>query len=155
MKPLALGVVGAGLMLVLALPGCDKRTEASTPGQKVDAAIASVDQKAEVARVELKRGAEEAKAAATVAMVDAKQATGEMAQAAGVALSDSAITGGIKASLATDSELKTLDIDVETHEGRAVLKGSAPNAAARARATQLASTVKGVATVDNRLTLKP
>ena len=143
--------LGLGLMLA----ACDRRDDAKTPGQKVDYAIARVDEKADVARVEIKRGAEQAKAAVGVAMVDARQATGGVVQAAGVALSDSAITGSIKASLAADSELKSLDISVETHEGRAVLSGSAPNAAARDRAAQRASAVKGVVALDNRLTIKP
>ena len=44
-----------------------------------------------------------------------------------------------------------LKIDVDTDKGRVVLKGKAPDAAARDRATTLASGVKGVTHVDNRL----
>ena len=144
-----------GLGLVSGLTGCDRHDDAKTPGQKVDYAIARADEKADVARVELQRGAGQAKAAIGVALFDARQAAGGLVQAAGVALSDSAVTGRIKAGFAADAGLKTLDIGVETHEGRAMLSGSAPNAAARERAAGIATAVEGVVALDNRLTITP
>jgi osmotically-inducible protein OsmY len=44
---------------------------------------------------------------------------------------------------------------VETEEGRTVLTGTAPNAAARDRAEGMARAVDGVKSVDNRLEVKP
>jgi osmotically-inducible protein OsmY len=58
------------------------------------------------------------------------------------AVADTTITAGVKAKLATDSDLKTLDVSVETTSGRATLRGKAPNSAARARATQLAASAQ-------------
>ena len=148
-------------MLALALAasllaaGCERHDAPTTPGEKVDYAIARADEKADVARVVLQRGAEQAKAAVGVALVDARQAAGGAMQSAGVALSDSAVTAKIEAGLVADVELKALDIHVETHEGRTTLSGSAPNAAARARAGRVAAAVKGVVSIDNRLTVEP
>ncbi|MET0517392.1 MAG: BON domain-containing protein, partial [Burkholderiaceae bacterium] len=57
--------------------------------------------------------------------------------------------------LAKDSELSALSINVDTRDGRVALKGKAPTLAARDRATQLASAVKGVVSVDNQLVIAP
>ena len=147
--------LAASSIVALALAGCGRHDENQTVGEKVDYAIARADEKADVARVELKRGAEQARAAAGVALVDARQAAGGVVQSAGLALSDSAVTAKIEAGFVADAELKALDIHVETHEGRTTLSGNAPNMAARARAGRLAAEVKGVASLDNRLTIKP
>ncbi|MCU0767830.1 MAG: BON domain-containing protein [Burkholderiaceae bacterium] len=125
-------LVGA-LSAAFALAGCNRQEQPQTTGQKVDAAIETSKDK----------------------MEDAKQATGDALKATGTAIGDSAITASVKASLAADTELKMLDISVETTSGRAVLKGSAPNATARDRATQIAKAVDGVTGVDNLLEVKP
>jgi osmotically-inducible protein OsmY len=125
-------LVGA-LTAAFALAGCNRQEPPQTTGQKVDAAIETSKDK----------------------MEDAKQATGDALKATGTAIGDSAITASVKASLAADADLKMLDISVETTSGRTVLQGSAPTAAARERATQIAKAVDGVTDVDNRLEVKP
>lgn len=132
----------ATVLVAGALVGCNRRDDSTTAGQKVDAAIAKVDEKADAAKAELARDADKA-----------KQAVVGAAQTGVAAVEDTAITAGIKAKLATDADLKTLDIRVETMSGRATLRGSAPNADAQARATQLAAAVSGVTSVDNQLTV--
>lgn len=128
------------LAVALALPGCSRREEAQTAGQQVDAAIAKADEKIDAAQAAIERDTEQA-----------KKATAEAARAAGEVLTDSAITAQVKASLAGDADLRTLDVSVETQAGRVSLRGTAPDAAARNRATQIAAAVKGVAAVDNQL----
>lgn len=135
----ALAVLGT-LAVALALPGCSRREEAQTAGQQVDAAIAKADEKIDAAQAAIERDTEQA-----------KKATAEAARAAGEVLTDSAITAQVKASLAGDADLRTLDVSVETQAGRVSLRGTAPDAAARNRATQIAAAVKGVAAVDNQL----
>ena len=71
------------------------------------------------------------------------------------AASDAAITVAVNAALARDEQLKVLRIDVDTVDGHVVLDGSAPDAAARQRATQLARNIDGVKSVDNRLAVPP
>jgi len=79
------------------------------------------------------------------------RATGVVAEKA----KDAMITAAVNGALAADASLSALRIDVDTTDGRVVLKGSAPDAAARDRATQLARGIDGVLTVDNRLTVNP
>jgi hyperosmotically inducible periplasmic protein len=79
----------------------------------------------------------------------------ELAEKAMNTASDAAITVAVNTALAKDEQLSVLRIDVNTVDGHVVLDGSAPDAAARQRATQLARGVDGVKSVDNRLTLPP
>jgi osmotically-inducible protein OsmY len=145
-------VLGAALV-ALTLVGCNRRDDAPTAGQKVDSAIAKVDEKADAAKAEIARDADKVKETAGQAVTDIKQATGNAAQTATTAVQDTVITAGIKAKLATDPDLKSLDIRVETMSGRATLRGTAPTADSQARATQLAAAVTGVTSVDNQLSV--
>lgn len=137
LNPRTVVVVGAALV-ALTLVGCDRRDNSSTAGQQVDSAMAKVDEKADAAKAELQRDADKVKEAAGRAVT---------------AVEDTAITAGIMAKLAADSDLKASDISVETTAGRATLRGKAPDAAAQTRATQLAAAVTGVTGVDNQLTV--
>lgn len=145
-------VIGAALV-ALGFAGCNRRDDSQSAGQKVDSAIAKADEKVDAAKTEIKREVEQVKAAAGQAVTDMKQATSGAAQTAATTLQDTAITAGIKAKLAMDPDLKTLDVHVETTAGRALLHGTAPSAAAQARATELAAAVDGVISVDNRLSV--
>lgn len=136
-NPSAAVLIGATLV-ALALVGCNRRDDSSTASQKVDSAMGKVEATTDAAKAELQRDADKVK---------------ESAGRAVTAVEDTTITAGIKAKLATDSDLKTLDISVETTSGRATLRGKAPNAAAQARAAQLAAAVSGVTSVDNQLTV--
>lgn len=139
----ALALVPA-LALALTLGGCDSRDDSRTPGQQVDAAIAKTEQKVDAAKAEIKREAEQA-----------KQATGAATVAVATAVSDTATTAAIKARLATDKELKAVDISVETQGGRVALRGTAPSQPALERAVQIAGAVQGVMAVDNHLSVAP
>jgi|SRR6478609_8891886 osmotically-inducible protein OsmY len=68
---------------------------------------------------------------------------------------DAAITLSVSSALANDPELSAIRIDVETKGGTVRLAGPAPNAAAKARAGEIAKAVNGVATVDNQLVVSP
>lgn len=120
----------AALLLAGTLGACNRRDDSQTAGQKVDAAVTKADEKID-----------QAKASAEKAMDTAATAVG-----------DTAITASIKAGLAADADLSSVDVGVETRDGRVVLRGMAPNSAARDRATQLATGVKGVVAVDNQIT---
>lgn len=120
----------ATLALTALLAACSKPEE-QTAGQKLDETIARTEQ----------AGAE--------IQTDAQQ----MANQAGQALTDAGITTKINAALAADDELKALQINVDTKDGRVVLTGAAPNANAQQRATMLAQAVEGVTAVDNRLVI--
>ena len=119
------------------------RDDTQTAGERVDTTVASAERKVENAGDRISAGASEMKQ-------DAKQAADKM----GNAVEDAAITAAVNAKLAGDSQLSALRIDVDTVGGRVALKGTAPNAAAKDRATQLARGVDGVADVDNQLTVQ-
>jgi hyperosmotically inducible protein len=133
-----LGAVSAAL----GLAACS-RDDDRTAGQKLDSAVAKVEQKTESAGDRIAAGAQEMKQ-------DAQQTADKV----GNAVEDAAITAAVNAKLAGDSELSALKIDVDTVGGRVALKGEAPTSAAKARATQLANGVDGVASVDNQLIVK-
>lgn len=136
----ALGVVLASIALV----GCNKPADNRTAGQVVDGTIAKVEQKATEMKDQAAVGLEKAE-------VKAKAATDTV----GSKVADAVITTEINAELAKDSRLSALRINVDTADGKVSLSGAAPDAASKERATQLAAAVKGVASVDNRLTVMP
>lgn len=118
----------AAAVAALSLGACS-RNDDRTVGQQVDTAIAKTEQKAE----------------------EAKAATERAAETVSEKVADAAVTASINAELARDPALSALKIDVDTTNGRVMLSGKAPDAAARERATALAAAVKGVTSVDNRL----
>jgi len=125
---------------VLALAACDNKQPDQTAGQKVDAAINTMEKKADVLGAEVKQGVAAARESATTAM-----------DSAAVKARDAGITTQINADLARDPELSALKIDVDTLQGKVVLRGSAPTDVARERAAAKALAVSGVTAVDNQL----
>lgn len=131
----------------LALAACDRKPEQGTVGQQVDSAIAKAEQKTQavIAKVEQKTDA----AATTIG-----QKTEQAMYTASAKMKDAAITTSINAELTRDKSLSALKINVDTTAGRVLLKGSAPDAGSRDRATQLAQQVQGVVAVDNQLKVR-
>lgn len=125
---------------LLAIGGCSKSQPERTTGQKVDAAISSIEKKADVAGVEIQQGLERAKESASKGMERASDTA-----------RDAGITTQITADLARDPDLSALKIDVTTVAGKVVLQGTAPTEAARERAGSRAQAVSGVTSVDNLL----
>lgn len=70
-------------------------------------------------------------------------------------LDDAAINVSVNAKLAADNELSAIKVNVDVKDGRVLLKGTAPNSAAKSRATDLAKQANGVVSVDNQLTVAP
>ncbi len=65
------------------------------------------------------------------------------------------LTGKVKAALADDVGLRTLTIDVDSGAGGVVtLKGVVDSDDTKRRVEQIASTVQGVNSVDNQLTIR-
>lgn len=130
------------LAAALALGACQRNDGTPTAGERVDTTMAKAEQKADDIKADVKQEAS-----------DAKQGMDKATDAAGARLKDMSITTAVNAELAKDSELSALKINVDTAEGRVVLRGSAPTEASRERATSLASRVDGVVGVDNQLTV--
>jgi hyperosmotically inducible protein len=139
------------IALTLGLGACSPKPESApaaspepTVGQRIDGAVTATKQNADEAQAELKQ-------AATTASNEARQAAAD----AGDAVADAAITTAVNAKLAADEQLSALRINVDTEGGHVAMVGEAPNESARERATALAQSVRGVQSVDNRLTVKP
>lgn len=136
----SLSAAALAVATLISLSACDQRQDDRTVGQKVDSAIATAEQKTERAAAELKKDT-----------ASARESTSKAADNVGAKIKDAAITTGINAELARDRSLSALKIDVDTSAGRVALRGTAPDTAARERATQLAQKVDGVVSVDNQL----
>jgi hypothetical protein len=70
-------------------------------------------------------------------------------------VTDAVITSSVHGELAKDASLAVEHIEVDTSNRNVALRGTAPDAAARERATLLAARVQGVARVDNALDVEP
>lgn len=134
-KPLSLALL-AGL---LALGACSRDDRVAAENQ-TDRAIARVEQKTDAVQADAARAYERA-----------KEATGSAASQVGDKVADAAITTAVNAELAKDNDLSALAINVDTVDGKVLLKGNAPSQEARERATRLAANVDGVRSVDNNL----
>jgi hyperosmotically inducible protein len=130
------------LAAALALGACQRNDDGRTVGQQTDTAIANAEQKAGEIKQDIKQESREA-----------KTDIGQAVDKAGDKMKDATITTAVNAELARDSELSALRINVDTADGRVVLRGTAPNDASRQRATSLASRVDGVVSVDNQLSV--
>ena len=84
---------------------------------------------------------------------DTKKEAKDVAHKAEKKLDDAGINVAINSSLAADSELSALKINVDVTNGNVLLKGTAPSMMAKNRATELAHKVDGVKSVNNQLTV--
>jgi osmotically-inducible protein OsmY len=124
----AIGAVVASL----ALAGCNKADQSAAKNSAEDT-VAQVDQKARQMGNEAKDGA----------------------QKVGDKVEDAVITASVKTEIAKDADLSALNVNVDTDNGKVALRGTAPSMAAKQHATTLAAGVKGVASVDNQLSVDP
>lgn len=72
-------------------------------------------------------------------------------RSAGETIDDGVLTTRVKTALIGDARTKARQIDVETYRGEVQLNGFVDTAAAKAAATSVARSVRGVASVKNNL----
>jgi len=72
-------------------------------------------------------------------------------RSAGTIAKDAGITGSVKSKFIRDKQIKSFDIDVDTHRGVVTLNGHVPNDSTRSRAIKIANGVEGVQSVNSRL----
>jgi osmotically-inducible protein OsmY len=133
---IALIVAASAAALVAA---CDQ-ADNETMGQQLDRSADAVQSAANEAGTNVQEAARDLQAAGS----QAGEAVTEGAN-------DVAITTKVKAALAADGALSATDIEVDTEAGRVALSGTAPDEAARERATSLVTAIEGVVAVENRL----
>jgi hyperosmotically inducible periplasmic protein len=132
----------AAVLAVAALAACDRPASSDTAGQRTDSATARAEQRAN-----------QAKDTARSAANEAAQGTERMAGEVSDKVKDAAITTAVNAKIAGDPRLSVMRINVDTVNGRVLLRGTAPDAASSERAQQLAAGVEGVQGVDNQLVI--
>ena len=72
----------------------------------------------------------------------------------GTTVDDDIITTKIKSGLLADPDVKSFDIHVETRKGEVQLSGFANNQTQIDRALEIARTVAGVTSVENKMSVK-
>lgn len=143
-RTLGLTTLLVAALAATTLSACNRAEDKRTVGEKVDGAVATVENQAEKVAAEARVVAEKA-----------KQGTAAVMDNVALKAKDAAITTAINAELTKDTQLSALSINVDTVEGRVALRGSAPDGVSRNRASKLASEVDGVKAVDNQLTVSP
>ena len=167
--PAARLALAPAILAAAFLAACDRQTTADVNAQ-AQSAGAKLERATERAKEQLSDAAKKTEVAvsngtenvkpklesAGEKLQDAAQKTGDKisAAAAQAETSDAGITATIKAKYVADPGLSALKIDVDTHGGVVTLNGLAKDDAARQRAEQIASSVKGVQSVKNHLTIK-
>jgi len=141
-------MTAAALAAALALAGCSKRDDMPVP-RTSDNPSATTGQS--TAGDNTAANTSGTGSATRDAANDVKDATRSAADQATNKVADAMITTSVKTELAKDPTLSALRINVDTDSGRVALRGTAPDADAKDRATKLASNVKGVVSVDNQL----
>lgn len=153
-KPIQGVALAASLLLGLTVSACGKAGDGKTAGQQLDSAIAKTEQAAAEAKAKTESGMARAGSAIKDATTQAEASGTTMAKKAGDKIDDALISSSVSTGLATDRDLSAIKIDVETKGGVVTLSGTAPSEAARERATTIAKGVKGVSSVDNKLSIK-
>ena len=133
--------LAAAILASTLVVACGEREDA-TVGERMDGAVNEAQQAGSQMREDARQAGQDMQAAGS-------EAADTIARDA----ADAAITAKVNAALAADTQLSALAIDVDTSNGQVELKGTAPTAAAKDRATTLAAAVEGVVKVDNRLTV--
>jgi hyperosmotically inducible protein len=123
-----LGLTTAAIAAALALVACDQRNDAAV--RRADTSTAS--------------------APTTDASQKMAAATDKMA----TAVDDSALTAKVKAALLAEPGLRSAQIIVDTKNAAVTLSGSVDSATSKDRAKEVASSVAGVVTVVDQLSVK-
>jgi hypothetical protein len=144
-------VVGA-----ISLAACGQaEQDTSSAGQMNQPPVAQTEQQPTAPMPAPNQGNDAAPGAATpggaTPSPDAGRAVAEAARGNESRPNDATITAQVTAALATDPQLSSVRIDVDTQDGVVTLTGPAPDEKARVRATQLAAAPEGVVRVENRL----
>jgi len=129
----------SSLALLLALGACGERVDTS------ERASTGTTTEQQASTDAAKQDTTSSSSSSTSVLGGPAESTGPM--------DDAQIVTKVNAALAADADLSALKIDVDSKDGMVTLRGKAPDAAAKERATELAKNVKDVKSVDNQLTL--
>lgn len=140
--------IAASLMAVLFAAGCERRTPPEESSSATPTPTAPSEAPA-AAGVTPPTPVTETAPAAPTAPADASND-----KSAGQIVDDTVITTKVKSALLADSDVKGLDVVVETSKGVVSLSGAVNNQTQIDRAAKIAGDVEGVHSVLNNLTIK-
>ena len=126
--------------------GDEVQRELDQASEQVERGAEQVQAGAERAGAALERGAERAGAALERGAEKIEREVGPVIEDA---LDDATISAKVKANLIADPEVRALDIDVDTIDGRVTLQGKVANESQKAEAEKLARITPGVRQVLN------
>lgn len=126
--------------------GDEVQRELDEAGEHVERGAEQVKAGAERAGAALERGAEQAGAALERGAERVQREVGPVVEEA---LDDATISAKVKANLIADPEVRALDIDVDTIDGRVTLQGKVATESQKAEAEKLARITPGVRQVLN------
>jgi hypothetical protein len=112
--------------------GCDRKTSMESTGDRADGTSERAGEKMDRAATDMSREADKA----------------------GDKMSDAAITAKVKTAIIAEPGLKAMQIDVDTVNGVVTLTGTVDAPQLIDQARQVAQSVEGVKSVNNRLTVK-
>lgn len=112
--------------------GCDRETPMESTGDRADGTSERVGEKMDRAATDMSREGDKA----------------------GDKMSDAAITAKVKTAIIAEPGLKAMQIDVDTVNGVVTLTGTVDAPPFIDQARQVAQSVEGVKSVNNRLTVK-
>lgn len=146
-------VIAAAVLTVLFAAGCERRTPtdaAGTTGAPASEAPGSTSPAA--GNTGSTGGTADATTSPSTSSSTAD--TGSEPKTAGTVIDDTVTTTKVKTALLADSDIKGLDINVETSKGVVSLNGAVNNQTQIDRALKVAGDVQGVTSVTNNLTIK-
>ena len=82
---------------------------------------------------------------------EAGKALKQVGETTGQVIEDAAITAKVKAALLAEKNVRSREVDVETFQGKVVLKGRVPDRAQADLALKVARSVEGVKAVESRI----
>jgi osmotically-inducible protein OsmY len=136
-------VFAAALAAGLALAACEKSDQQKLKADAKDAWKDTREAASNTAE-NVKRETKEATGEAGKALKQAGETTGQIVE-------DAAITAKVKAALLAEKNVRSRDVEVETFQGKVVLKGHVPDRAQVDLAVKVARSVEGVTAVENRI----
>lgn len=140
-------VIGATLLAVLFAAGCERRaTEAPASTDSTTTSPAPVTPPPE--------NTAPAAPSPSPTAPENPMPPSETGKSAGAVIDDTVITTKVKTALLADSDIKGLDVNVDTAQGVVTLNGAVNNQTQIDRAAKIAGEVDGVKSVVNNLSIK-
>lgn len=139
--------IAASLMAVLFAAGCERRTPPEEAAGSTPTPTAPSESPAAAGVTPPTPVPETAPASPSVPADAGAKSAGQM-------VDDTVITTKVKSALLADSDVKGLDVVVETSKGVVSLSGAVNNQTQIDRAAKIAGDVEGVNSVLNNLTIK-